>query len=137
MALFMLDTDISSYIMKRSDKALLHRLQAKPVGDVCISVIAMSELLFGVEISPRRQENQKALNAYLRNIEILDFPVEASLHYAEIRAHLRAHGTAIGPNDLFIAAHARYLGLTLVSNNVREFSRVPGLKTENWVDRIL
>lgn len=117
--------------------AALKRLQSEAVGDVCISAIVMSELLFGVEISPRRQENQRALNAYLRNIEVLEFPVEASLHYAEIRAHLRTWGTPIGPNDLFIAAHARYLGLTLVSNNTREFARVPGLKLDNWTEPIV
>jgi len=128
----MLDTDTCSYIMKRSNDAVLKRLQQVPVGDVCISVITKSELLFGVELSPRRQQNEVALNAFLRYVEVLDFPDEASLHYAKIRAELKTLGTMIGANDLFIAAHARSLGLMLVTNNTREFGRVRDLAIENW-----
>jgi tRNA(fMet)-specific endonuclease VapC len=118
--------------MKRSNDAVLKRLQQVPVGDVCISVITKSELLFGVELSPRRQQNEVALNAFLRYVEVLDFPDEASLHYAKIRADLKTLGTMIGANDLFIAAHARSLGLMLVTNNTREFGRVRDLAIENW-----
>ena len=132
MPRYMLDTDTCSYIMKRSNDAVLKRLQQVPVGDVCISVIAKSELLFGVELSPRRQQNEVALNAFLRYVEVLDFPDEASLHYAKIRADLKTLGTMIGANDLFIAAHARSLGLMLVTNNTREFGRVRDLAIENW-----
>jgi tRNA(fMet)-specific endonuclease VapC len=132
MPLFMLATDISSYIMKRSDKAVLNRLRQTSADDVCISVVTKWELMFGVEISPRRVENQAAIAGYLRNIEVLDLPVESAAHYAEIRAYLRSSGTPIGANDLFIAAHARSLGMTLVTNNTREFHRVPGLTVENW-----
>jgi tRNA(fMet)-specific endonuclease VapC len=132
MALYMLDTDISSYIMKRSHNAVLKRLQKVSVGDICISVITKCELTFGVEVSPRRQNDQAALDEYLRHVEILDYPDEAALHYAQIRADLRLRGTMIGAHDLFIAAHARCLRLTLVTNNTREFRRVQGLKIENW-----
>jgi tRNA(fMet)-specific endonuclease VapC len=132
MALYMLDTDISSYIMKRSHDAVLRRLQKVPVGDICISVITKCELTFGVEVSPRRQNDQAALDEYLRHVEILDYPDEAAIHYAQIRADLRLRGTMIGAHDLFIAAHARCLRLTLVTNNTREFRRVQGLKIENW-----
>ena len=132
MPRYMLDTDTCSYIMKRSNDAVLKRLQQVPVGDVCISVITKSELLFGVELSPRRQQNEVALNAFLRYVEVLDFPDEASLHYAKIRADLKTLGTMIGANDLFIAAHARSLGLMLVTNNTREFGRVRHLAIENW-----
>jgi tRNA(fMet)-specific endonuclease VapC len=120
--------------MKRSNDAVLKRLQQVPVGDVCISVITKSELLFGVELSPRRQQpqNEVALNAFLRFVEVLDFPDEASLHYAKIRADLKTLGTMIGANHLFIAAHARSLGLMLVTNNTREFGRVRDLAIENW-----
>jgi tRNA(fMet)-specific endonuclease VapC len=128
----MLDTDICSYIMKRSNDAVLKRLSTVPVSDVCISVITKSELVFGVEVSPRRQQDAAALSAFLKYIQILDFPDEASLHYARIRAELRKSGTMIGANDLFIAAHARSLGLTLVTNNTREFGRVSRLVVENW-----
>jgi tRNA(fMet)-specific endonuclease VapC len=118
--------------MKRTSEALLKHLQKVPVSDVCISVITKSELLFGVELSPRRQQDEAALNAFLRYVEVLDFPSEASYHYAEIRADLKAAGKMIGANDLFIAAHARSLGLTLVTNNTREFGRIHNLAVENW-----
>src|ERR1700738_4157914 len=99
MAEYMLDTDISSYIMKRSHDAVLRRLQKVSIGAVCISVITKSELLFGVEVSPRRQQDHAALNEYLRHVEVLDFPEEAAPHYAQIRAALKARGTMIGANN--------------------------------------
>ncbi len=132
-AQYMLDTDISSYIMKRSHESVLRKLQAVAIGDVCISVITKSELLFGVEISPRQQQDRAALDEYLRHVQSLEFPDDAALHYAQIRAALKARGTMIGANDLFIAAHARALDLTLVTNNTKEFKRVRGLSLENWV----
>lgn len=132
MPVFMLDTDISSYIMKRSHDQVLRRLQTVPIGDVCISAITKSELLYGVAISPRSRQDHLALDAYLRHVEVLGYPDEAAAHYGEIRAALKAAGTMIGANDLLIAAHARCPGLTLVTNNTREFGRVPGLKLENW-----
>jgi tRNA(fMet)-specific endonuclease VapC len=132
MPRYMLDTDTCSYIMKRSNDAVLKRLRKIPVSDVCISVVTKSELLFGVEVSPRRRQDESALNAFLRYVEVLDFPDTASPHYAKIRAYLKTLGTMIGANDLFIAAHARSLGVTLVTNNTREFGRVPKLNIENW-----
>jgi len=132
MPRYMLDTDICSYIMKRSNDAVLKRLSTVAVSDVCISVITKSELLFGVEVSPGRRRDAAALSGFLNYMQILDFPDEASLHYARIRADLRRQGSMIGANDLFIAAHARSLGLTLVTNNTREFGRVSRLVVENW-----
>lgn len=132
MPVYMLGTDISSYIMKRSDESLLRKLRTISIGDVCISVVTKSELMYGVEVSPRRQQDQEALDAYLRHVEVLEYPGEAALHCAQIRAALKVTGTMIGANDLFIAAHARCLALTLVTNNTREFRRVSGLAIENW-----
>jgi tRNA(fMet)-specific endonuclease VapC len=132
MLRYMLDTDICSYVMKRSNDLLLKRLQKVPVSDVCVSVITKSELLYGVEVSPRRQQDETALNAFLSYVEVLEFPDKASSHYAQIRAHLKKSGTMIGSNDLFISAHARSLGLTLVTHNTREFGRVPRLAIEDW-----
>ena len=134
MPVYMLDTDISSYIMKRSHDAVLRRLRAVPIRDVCISAITKSELMYGVEVSPRRQRDQPALDAYLRHVEVLEYPGEAAVHYAQIRAALKTAGRMIGANDLFIAAHARSLGLTLGTNNTAEFERVPGLAIENWTE---
>jgi tRNA(fMet)-specific endonuclease VapC len=135
MPRFMLDTDTCSYIMKRSNDVLLDRLRKTPVNDVCISVITKAELVYGVEVSPRRRRDEAALDAFLAYAEVLEFPDEATPHYANIRAHLKTRGTLIGAHDLLIAAHARSLGLTVVTNNTREFSRVPRLKVENWTIR--
>lgn len=132
MPVYMLDTDISSYIMKRSHETVLKRLRKIPVADVCISAITRSELAFGVEISPRRHQDQAALDLYLQHVEVLDYPSEAAPQYARIRATLKTKGTMIGANDLLIAAHAASLALTLVTNNVREFGRIPSLRIENW-----
>ena len=132
MPRYMLDTDTCSYVMKRSNAAVIKRLQKTPIDQVCISVISKSELLFGVEVSPRRPQDEAALSAFLRYLEVLDFPDEAATHYAKIRADLKARGAMIGANDLFIAAHARCLGLILVTNNTQEFARVRNLSLENW-----
>ncbi|HVL65695.1 MAG TPA: type II toxin-antitoxin system VapC family toxin [Vicinamibacterales bacterium] len=132
MPRYMLDTDTCSYIMKRSSQTVLARLRRVPVSDVCISVITKSELLYGVEVSPHRTRDFTALHAFLPHVEVLEFADEAASHYAEIRADLKRQGRMIGANDLFIAAHARSLGLRLVTNNTAEFGRVKGLKLENW-----
>jgi tRNA(fMet)-specific endonuclease VapC len=132
MPRFMLDTDICSYIMKRSHPLVLKRLRAVPVSDVCMSVVTSAELLYGVEISPRRAQDAAALAAFLPYVEALDLTDDVAIHYAEIRAELKKRGTMIGANDLFIAAHARAVGVTLVTNNTVEFERVGGLTIENW-----
>jgi tRNA(fMet)-specific endonuclease VapC len=132
MPRYMLDTDISSYIMKRTYALVLERLQRTEISDVCVSVITKSELMFGVEVSPRQSQDRAALDEFLRYVEVLDFPGEAALHYAQIRGTLKLQGAMIGANDLFIAAHARSLGLTLVTNNTREFGRIRDLNIENW-----
>ena len=132
MPRFMLDTDISSYIMKRSSATVLRKLKTVEVSDVCISSITKSELMYGVEVSPRRARDEAELDAFLKFVEVLDYPGGAAIDYARIRALLKTRGTMIGANDLLIAAHARCLGLTLVTNNTREFARVTGLKIENW-----
>jgi tRNA(fMet)-specific endonuclease VapC len=134
MPSYMLDTDIASYIMKRSSQTLLNKLVSLPVSAICISVIVKSELLYGVQVSPRRQRDGAELAAFLRYASVLPLTEKAALHYAEIRADLKMRGEPIGANDLLIAAHARSLDLTLVTNNTREFSRVKGLKLENWTE---
>jgi len=135
MPRFMLDTDTCSCIMKRSYPAVLKRLQAVAVTDVCMSMITKAELLYGVEVSPRRVQDAAALAAFLPYVGALEFTDDAALHYAEIRADLKTRGALVGANDLFIAAHARALGLVLVTNNMTEFRRVADLKLENWTAR--
>jgi tRNA(fMet)-specific endonuclease VapC len=132
MPRFMLDTDTCSYIMKRSHPQVLKRLQSVPVGDVCMSMVTRADLLYGVEISPRHAQDAASLAAFLPYVESLDLTSDTAIHYAEIRANLKKRRAMIGANDLFIAAHARALGLTLVTNNVPEFERVRGLSLENW-----
>jgi tRNA(fMet)-specific endonuclease VapC len=133
MPRIMLDTDTCSYIMKRSHPLVLKRLQSVRVTDVCMSVVTKAELLYGVEVSPRREQDAAALAAFLPYVDALDLDENAALHYAEIRADLKRRGAMIGANDLFIAAHARSLGFTLVTNNTTEFERVRHLRVENWV----
>ncbi|MGH9572933.1 MAG: type II toxin-antitoxin system tRNA(fMet)-specific endonuclease VapC [Candidatus Acidiferrales bacterium] len=132
MSRYMLDTDTCSYIMKRSNGMVLKRLESLPIDDVCISVISKAELLFGVELSARPDQDGNALKTFLQYVEVLDFPDGAALFYAKVRADLQKRGAMIGANDLFIAAHALSLGLTLVTNNTREFRRVRDLVVENW-----
>jgi tRNA(fMet)-specific endonuclease VapC len=91
-------------------------------------------MLYGIEVSPRRQKDQAAVDEFLRYVAVLEYPAKAALDYARIRADLKTRGALIGSNDLLIAAHARCLGLTLVTNNTREFGRVQGLKLENWTE---
>jgi tRNA(fMet)-specific endonuclease VapC len=132
MLRYMLDTDTCSYIVKRSHDAVLDRLQKTPIAEICISVITKAELLYGVDISPRKKTDGIAVDAFLRHVAIFDFPDEAAAHYAGIRADLKKRGLMIGANDLLIAAHARALDMTLVTNNVREFKRIANLRIENW-----
>ena len=95
--------------------------------------LQLAELLYGVEVSPRRAQDADALAAFLPYVEAVDLSDDAAQHYAEIRADLKKRGAMIGANDLFIAAHARALDLTLVTNNTAEFERAPNLKLENWL----
>ena len=128
----MLDTDICSFILKRSNERLIERLRRTPVADTCISVITKAELLYGVDVSPRHKADEAAVAGFLQYMAVLDLPDEAAQHYATIRSHSKRKGATIGANDLLIAAHARCLGLTLVTNNTDEFRRVPHLRLENW-----
>jgi tRNA(fMet)-specific endonuclease VapC len=130
----MLDTDIASYAMNGFSAAVLRMLSGVPVEDVCISVITQAELMYGKEISSNPVRDVRKLDIFLRHVQVLDFPEQAAGHYGEIRAGLKRLSQMIGSSDLFIAAHARCLGLILVTNNVREFGRIPGLKIENWAE---
>ena len=132
---YMLDTDTCSYTMKGSSQPVLDRLRGTPPTDVCVSVITKAELLYGVEVSPRRDRDRAALQAFLAHVDVLDLPDDAAVHYAEIRADLKSRGVPIGANDLFIGAHARSAGLVLVTNNTGHFSRVQDLTVENWNQR--
>ena len=130
---YMLDTDICIYIIKKKPKAVLQRFEALEVGSVVMSVITRGELEYGALGSHQSNEALKTLTNLARFIPTQAISNRVVTDYADIRHTLRTKGRMIGGNDLWIAAHARSEDLTLVTNNVREFSRVPELKLENWV----
>jgi tRNA(fMet)-specific endonuclease VapC len=128
---YLLDSDICIFAMKRRPPALLRRLDQR-AASAAISVVAYGELAFGEAMSSRRDEAAAHLAALLETIQVMPLPLEAARRYAEIRAALQRIGQPIGSNDLWIAAHALAEELTLVTNNEREFQRVPRLRVENW-----
>ena len=128
----MLDTNICIHAIKQRPPEVLASLRAQEVAGLGLSSVTVAELAFGVAKSGSAR-NQKALEQFLEPLEIADFDRSAALVYGRLRAALEASGTPIGPLDTQIAAHALALGVTLVSNNQREFSRVPGLRLEDWV----
>ena len=130
---YMLDTNICIYVIKHKPETVFQKLQNTNPEDVCISSVTYAELVHGVEKSAAVEKNRLALSMLLANMEILDFDVDAADCYGKIRAVLEKKGTLIGPLDMMIAAHAQSLGYTVVTNNVKEFSRVSALQIENWV----
>ena len=129
--MFMLDTNICIYLINRRDGVLRQRFEAH-ARDICISSITYAELCYGVAHSTRTAANARELEAFRLDLDILPFDREAGEHYGEIRQALAKRGQPIGANDLLIAAHARSANATLVTNNAREFERVPDLRMENW-----
>jgi tRNA(fMet)-specific endonuclease VapC len=132
-ARYLLDTDICIYIAKARPPEVAQRLESLAPGAVAMSVVTLGELAFGAQRSQARERAMENLTRLNELIPALDLPESAGRHYGRIRAALNAAGTPIGNNDLWIAAHAAACDLILVSNNSREFERVPGLQVENWV----
>lgn len=130
---YLLDTNICIYIVKRKPLAVLERFEKMPIGAAGISLITYGELEFGALKSQQSQKALGILDELVAYLPVLPMENEVAAHYADIRANLEARGRPIGNNDLWIAAHARALDLTLVSNNIKEFERVENLKLENWV----
>ncbi|MAT97731.1 MAG: VapC toxin family PIN domain ribonuclease [Anaerolineaceae bacterium] len=128
----MLDTNICIYLIKQKPASVLTRFEQYELGEIGISSITVAELQFGVSNSQKQQQNQVALDLFLAPLEIVDFDVRAARVYGRIRTHLSQQGTPIGAYDMLIAAHAQSLDVTLVTNNLSEFSRVPNLRLENW-----
>jgi tRNA(fMet)-specific endonuclease VapC len=126
----MLDTDVSSYIIRKRPESLLERFQ-KYADVLCVSVITAAELQFGAEKAGRPMLTA-LVNEYLERLPILDWTQGVVAHYAKIRTSLELAGKPIGNNDLLIAAHAVSEGSTLVTNNVKHFEKVPGLRVEVW-----
>ena len=130
--MFMLDTNMCIYLINEHDEALRERFEAN-AADVVVSSITYAELCYGVAHSERIESNARELDAFCLDLDILPFDTDAGAHYGEIRHALARRGRPIGANDLLIAAHARCVGATLVTNNEAEFGRVPSLKMENWL----
>jgi len=130
----MLDTDICIYTIKRKPIRVLKRLETCQPGTVVMSVVTFAELVSGAKKSQYVEENLRRLNALSELIDVLSFDKNAAMAYGDVRSDLEKRGLIIGGNDLFIAAHALSLNMILVTNNQSEFSRVKGLKIENWAE---
>ena len=133
-ARFLLDTNICIYIRRRRPPGLLARFERLKLGEAVLSVITYGELIYGVEKSQFREQATKQLAELAGLVPIMALPPQVGEFYGAIRASLEARGEIIGNNDLWIAAHAKAAGLTLVTNNEREFRRIQGLKMQNWVE---
>jgi tRNA(fMet)-specific endonuclease VapC len=128
----LLDTNICIYIIKQQPVSVLKRFLEYEIGDIGISSITLSELRYGVAKSTHREKNANALDEFIIPLEVVSYDESAAHAYGEIRAALEKTGTPIGSMDMLIAAHAVSLGLPLVTNNTREFLRVPSLKIIDW-----
>ena len=132
MLKYMLDTNIVIYVINRRPVEILGTFNAN-ASRMAISAITLAELMHGVEKSSQPETNFAVVEDFCSRLEVLPYTAKATHHYGAIRATLERLGQPIGVNDLHIAAHARSEGLILVSNNLGEFSRVPALQVENWV----
>ena len=135
MLRYMLDTNIAIYVIKQRPLQALHLFNER-AAMLCTSAITEAALLHGAEKSQRREHNLRQVDDFLSRLDVLPYTRKAAGHYGDIRADLERKGTPIGINDLHIAAHARSEGLILVTNNMREFERVAGLRLENWVESV-
>ncbi|RWX43930.1 tRNA(fMet)-specific endonuclease VapC [Candidatus Electrothrix aarhusensis] len=132
MLKYMLDTNIAIYVIKRRPLEVLDTFN-RHAGQMCISSITFAELMHGVEKSAKPEHNLRQVEDFASRLEILEYGKKAAEHYGDIRADLERRGTPIGVNDLHIAGHARSEGLVVVTNNLREFERVAGLRVTNWL----
>ena len=131
---YLLDTNICIYVIKKRPEEVFRKFEDYDIGDVGISSITYAELCYGVEKSLHQQRNKISLETFTAPLEILEFDSRAAAAYGKIRDGLEKKGKIVGAMDLLIGAHALAAGLTLVSNNLKEFKRIPGLLTENWVE---
>lgn len=128
----MLDTNIAIYVIKRKPLEVREKFNQNATR-LCVSSITVAELYYGAEKSQFPEQNLAVIEDFLSRLTILDYTSKAALHFGNIKAALSKKGQIIGENDIHIAAHARSEGLVLVTNNLREFERVEGLRLDNWV----
>jgi tRNA(fMet)-specific endonuclease VapC len=131
--MYMLDTNICIYVIKKRPLGLLEKFNGVPKNSLCISVVTYAELLYGVERSSSKKMNREIVQDFISRLIVLSWDMDAASLYGKLRTNLEKNGTLIGNMDLMIAAHALSQKCTLLSNNLREFKRVQGLKHENWV----
>ena len=132
MLKYLLDTNIVIYVIKRRPLKVLDAFNANN-DRMAISSITLSELIYGAEKSTAVDKNLRVVDEFVSHLEVLPYDAKASQHYGQIKSFLEKKGTLIGENDLHISAHTISQGLILVTNNLKEFKRVPHLALENWV----
>ena len=132
---YMLDTNILVYVLNARPRheAVIARFDGESPEDLVVSSITLAELRYGIEKSQRRENNRRALDRVLRALNVVAFDAKAAQAYGAVRATLEATGQPVGPLDTLIAAHALALEVTLVTSNLREFSRIRGLRVESWI----
>ena len=131
MLKFMLDTNIVIYTIKNRP-AVVRKAFLRHEGQMCISSVTWGELVCGAEKSSQPERNLADIEGLAARLELASFDASAATHFGQLRAELYDAGKPIGPYDMMIAGHARALGLVLITNNLNEFERVPGLRVENW-----
>jgi tRNA(fMet)-specific endonuclease VapC len=132
MLTYMLDTSICIHVMKNYPQALRENFNSL-AEQLCISSITLGELHYGAEKSAPHPDNLSAIEYFVARLDVLPFEAKAAAHYGQVRAELERAGTPCGPHDMQIGGHARSEGLIVVTNNIREFNRMPGIRVENWV----
>ena len=132
MLKYMLDTNIIIYIIKNKPEKVRKTFKTH-YGQICISAVTLMELIYGAEKSANPERNLRDIEGLSARLDVLPYDDDAATHTGQLRAELAKAGRPIGPYDQMIAGHARSLGLILITNNIREFKRVPGLRVENWV----
>jgi len=133
MLKYMLDTNICIFTLKNKPEAVREAFN-RHHGQLCISTVTLMELIYGAEKSAVPERNLAVVEGFAARLEVLNYDSHAAAHSGQLRAELARAGTPIGPYDQMIAGHARSIGLVLVSNNLREFQRVPGLRVEDWLN---
>jgi len=130
---YLLDTNICIYLIKQKPLSVLEKLRSNDIKDLALSSITVAELEYGVMKSQNKEQNMDALHRFMIPYEIVDFTSKSAVKYGEIRTYLEKKGQIIGPMDLLIASIAMVENMILVTNNTKEFKRIPNLKLENWV----
>jgi tRNA(fMet)-specific endonuclease VapC len=130
---YMLDTNICVSLIRQKQRGLIERLTSHDPDEVGVSIITVAELSYGAQKSAQPSQNLRALEQFLLPLEVADFDQSAADTYGLVRAHLEKNGNPIGSMDMLIGAHALSLGVVLVTNNIREFKRIPNLRVEDWL----